>query len=151
MFKSDDKIIYDYKYLSSMDPFELLYYIEEGFLKEIPEQVDTIEDMVLVQKLFPEITNAYSYINAALAHVKLLTRKLKGIKDIEKTDESKKNYDDMVSRRDVLETASDILKQQYSALSRAITVRQEINREINMGDKIISFTGEKSYGQMNII
>lgn len=143
MSQSEQKCLYDYKYLSSMEPFELLYYIEKHFLKDIPQQVDTIEDMVMVQKLFPDITNSYAYVNAALANVKLLTRKLKAIKDKEKSEKSKEAYDEMVSRRDVLETASDILKQQYNALSRAITVRQEINREINMGEKIIPFVTEK--------
>ena len=149
--QSDQVIPYDYLYLSKMDPFDLLYYIKESFLNEIPEQVDSIEDMVTVQSLFPKITNAYSYVNAALAHVKLLTRQLKAEKDRDKSDESKAAYEEMVSRRDVLETASEVLKQQYSALSRAITVRQEINREINMGEKILSFSGAGDQGKMNII
>ena len=129
---SEHKLSYTYKELSKMEPEQLYDYLANDFLEDVPSRIETVEDMIAVQRLFPVITNRYSFVAQALAFVKLETRRLKAVKDMEKTPESKSEYEDMISKRDVIQTVADILDFQYKSMSRAITVRQEINREINM-------------------
>lgn len=40
----------------------------------------------------------------------------------------------MVTRRDILVDAVDMVKQQYNAISRMLTAKQEINKELFMSD-----------------
>jgi len=49
-----------------------------------------------------------------------------------KGPENKSNYEDMIDRRDTLQEVARILNMQYQAVSRMITVKQEVNKELNM-------------------
>ncbi len=72
------------------------------------------------------LSGAYSYLMAFLSHAKIRVRETK-------RNCSKEEYEDMVDRRDVIENIKDVVKQNYTAVSRAVTIYIENNNELKMG------------------
>ena len=46
--------------------------------------------------------------------------------------EAKSDYEDMIDRRDTIEGVTNAVKQQYAAVSRAVTIHIENNQELRM-------------------
>ena len=113
--------------MKNMDPEELNADLIEEYVHEIPVSIETIEDMTKAGRLMGILTNNYAYLLAALNPFKIWVKAAKASED-------KKEYEKMVMRRDSVEAIVDILKQQYNALSRLITIKQEINNELKMTD-----------------
>lgn len=113
--------------MKDMDPEELNADLIEEYVHEIPTSIDTIEDMAKIGKLMGMLTNNYSYLLAVLNTFKIWTK-------IAKASEDKVAYTNMAMRRDSVEAIVSILQQQYNALSRLITIKQEINNELKMTD-----------------
>ena len=121
--------MYDYDYYLTMKPTEFLQWLNEQFIENIPLAFDTYEDLQKIGNQIGTITNRYAYIAAFLSYTKIQTRNLKrmGV-------EYKAEYEDMMDRRDALQHTAETLKLQYQSMSRLITIRQEINKELNMGE-----------------
>ena len=111
--------------MKKMDPEELNKELVHEYVEMIPVEVTSIEDMQKAGKLLGILTNNYSYMLATLNTFKIWVK-------ITKANEDKKEYEKMVMRRDTVEAIVDILKQQYNAVSRLISVKQEINNELRM-------------------
>lgn len=111
--------------MKNMDPEELNADLIDEYVHEIPVDIESIEDMAKAGHLMGILTNNYSYMVATLNTFKIWTK-------IAKLSEDKKEYEKMVMRRDSVEAIVDILKQQYLAVSRLITIKQEINNELKM-------------------
>lgn len=111
--------------MKQMDPEELNKELVHEYVEMIPVEVTSIEDMQKAGKLLGILTNNYSYMLATLNTFKIWVK-------ITKANEDKKEYEKMVMRRDTVEAIVDILKQQYNAVSRLISVKQEINNELRM-------------------
>lgn len=108
-----------------MDPEELNSILLKTFVKPIPISIENIEDMNTAGRLMASLTNDYSYLSGVLSSLKISAK-------IAKSQGSKVEYNEMVMRRDCVDIIVDIVKQQYSALSRLITIKQEINNELKM-------------------
>ena len=91
---------------------------------EIPTEITSIEAMTTAGTLLGELTNRYSYLSSLHMLVKAICRVYK--------KQSKELWDEMVAKRDALEEACKMTLQQYQAISRMISTKQEINKEINM-------------------
>ena len=91
---------------------------------EIPTEITSVEAMTKAGTLLGELTNRYSYLTSLHMLVKAICRLYK--------KQSKELWDEMVAKRDALEDALKMTLQQYSAISRMISTKQEINKEINM-------------------
>ena len=111
--------------MKTADPELLNRSLIENYIQEIPVSIETVDDMIYAGHMMAMITNDYSYLLGVLSTFKIWAK-------IAKVNGSKAEYNDMVMRRDSIETIVDILKQQYSALSRLITIKQEINNELKM-------------------
>ena len=109
-----------------MDPEELSSDLIEEYVHEIPTNVDSIYDMMQAGSMLGMLSNQYSYMLSTLNIFKIWTKLAK--------KDSKEEYEKMAMRRDAVETIVDILKQQYNAISRMITIKQEINNELKMTD-----------------
>lgn len=114
-----------------MNPIDLQNWLTEEFelTEEIPTDINTIEDMEKASHLIGLFTNRLSYLTALGVYAKMSVRTEK-----RKGKENKEKADDMIDRQYAIDAAASIVKQQYTAVSRMITVKQEINKELYMSE-----------------
>lgn len=110
----------------SKQPIELLNWLLDEFSIDIPSIIVTTQDMENASKVLLRLSGAYSYLMALLSYAKIRTREVK-------RSSQKEKYEDMVDRRDVIENVKDVVKQNYTAVSRAATICIENNNELKMG------------------
>lgn len=95
------------------------------FFEPLTNTFDSTDDMVQISKDIIKLVNQYSYLAATLAALKVECR-------VAKNTKPKAEYEDMVDKKEVIQKALDAVKLKHSALSRMVTIKQEINKEINM-------------------
>lgn len=127
------KVLYmqkgDFNTILQMRPLAMLDWLLDNFNTEIPETIVSIEDMKNASAVLLKLSGYYSYLMSLLAYAKVKTRQEKKLS----TKDNKESYEDMVDRRDILQNYTDIVKQNYSAVSRAVTIYIENNNELKMG------------------
>lgn len=119
----------DYQEILKMEPKSLMNWLVENFKTEIPIQLDTVQDMETAGRLLGKLTNQYAYLVSLATYAKLAVREEK-----RKGASNKVASDNMIDRRDAIQNMADIIKMQYQAVSRMITVKKEINAELHMSD-----------------
>ena len=119
----------DYQEILKMEPKSLMNWLVENFKTEIPIQLDTVQDMETARRLLGKLTNQYAYLVSLATYAKLAVREEK-----RKGASNKVASDNMIDRRDAIQNMADIIKMQYQAVSRMITVKKEINAELHMSD-----------------
>lgn len=117
--------MHTYSEIFNMDPFELNTWLIEEFPCEIPICIDSLDEFTRIGNLLGELTNKYTYLASVLTFLKIEVKN-------SKRNGKGPDVDDMMLRRDAFQTMTDIVKQQYNAVSRIITVKQEINNELKM-------------------
>ena len=115
----------DYAKVLSMNAEDLLYWLVNNFSADVPDVIISVSDMENASKLLLRLSGNYSYLQALLSYAKIETRKAKRGGD-------KVAYEDMVDKREVIQNMTDAVKQQYSAISRAVTIHIENNAELGM-------------------
>lgn len=123
-----DKVVQDQKTILSMTPTELTNWITKQCVMDLPVVICSKEEMDKAAELLLRLTNMYSYLNSLLSYAKIATRQMKRTND-------KNAYEDMVDRREIIQNATENVKQQYAAVSRAVSIRIENNRELSMNSK----------------
>lgn len=108
-----------------MDTYEMLECISHDYFVELPESILTVDDMFAVGSMLSKLINGYTFLSSLAEYTKVMVREKKG-------KMNKDEHQTLMGKRDVLIQAAEIVKMQYSALSRMITVKQEINRELQM-------------------
>ena len=108
-----------------MEPSLLIDHLAETFYTPIPEEIVSTEDMEEAAKTLLKLTSNYSYLCELVSRAKVETR-------IAKRNLSKEEYEDMVDRKEIIQNMTDIIKQKYAAVSRAITIRLDNNAELRM-------------------
>lgn len=101
------------------------------FLVELPTSIETVEDMQLSSKLLSRLASSYAYLNSLGVYAKNAVRREK-----KKGKENKEIYEALIDRQNAIDSACDSVKMLYNCLSRLITIKQEINKEINMSNSI---------------
>ena len=121
----------------SMNSYDMIDYLTETFLVEIPTSVNSIEDMNRASKLLLKLSSNYSYMSSLLSYIKLTTRDAK--RQLDKLDakdpqkaEYKTYYEDMVDKKEIIKNITECVDQEYSAISRAVTIKIESNKELSM-------------------
>ena len=138
------------KEILQMEPNLMLTWIQKEFLFEVPETLESVEDLKYAQNMLTKIANYNTYLSVILAYAKTSTRYLKAEAEANKYNQEKiREYEQMISRRDALQTVVDILKLQYQAISRAFTIRQEAAKELYMTGDFPEEYNKKSYNQQN--
>ena len=111
--------------LYSADPEQLNSILISQFFIDMPEKADSPEDLATISHIMATIVGYLQFLMPHLTVLKIRTQNLKA-------SGAKEEYKIMMQRRDVVEVICDILKTQRDTLSRMITIKQEINKEINM-------------------
>jgi len=108
------------------EPIELLNWLLGNFNTEIPGVIVSMNDMTKAGETLLKLSGYYSYLMALLSYCKIKTRDAK-------RNKSKEEYENMVDKKEVLQNFTDAVKQNYSAVSRAVTIYIENNNELKMG------------------
>ena len=110
----------------SLDPEDLLHWLNENFLEEVPIAIDNTDDLKKAGILLGKLTNIYSYLVSLSMFAKLKVREAKKNKD------NKEEIDKAVDRKEIINSYADIIKCQYNAISRMVTVKKQIDEEMKM-------------------
>lgn len=110
----------------SMEPEKLAIWLNENYSFQIPVVIETADDLRSAGRLMGNLTNTYSYIMSISTFAGLAVREAKR----NKLDKSV--IDDCIARRDLIKDFADTIKFQYNAVSRMITVKQNIDEELKM-------------------
>lgn len=116
---------YNYDQIFSMTPTALVEWLHNEFKTDLPSKIDCAEDMENASELLLLLAGHYSYLAELSSYAKVEVRRAK-------RELSKGEWEDMVDRKEMIERRLDIAKQQYNAVSRAITVKIEANKEMYM-------------------
>ena len=73
-----------------------------------------------------KLTNIYSYLVSLSLFAKLKVREAK------KDKTNKEEIDKAVDRKEIITSYADIIKCQYNAVSRMVTVKKQIDDEMHM-------------------
>ena len=114
--------------LLSFSPMDLAQILNDTFIFDIPEQVETEQELNEVGKMLARTSNEYSFLISLLSFAKINVRKYKRAK-------AKTTYEDAVDKRDIISYTVDAVKLRHKTLSRLITVKQERNNELNMSER----------------
>lgn len=111
--------------LLTLPPKELSIRLDEEFDVTLPDAIISIEDMEAASKLLIKLSGSYSFLTSLLSFAKIAVRETKRSGD-------KVAWEDMVDRKDAIENKTNAVKQNYSAVSRAVTIHIENNAELRM-------------------
>ena len=120
-----------YQELVEMDPLKLMDWLTQNYTVEIPIQLNTVEDMERAGKLLGVLAGNYAYLNTLVSYAKVAVREEK-----RKGTGNKVSSENMITKRDAIQSFADSQKILYQAISRMITVKQEINEELHMSDSL---------------
>ncbi len=119
-----------YQEVLTMDPDFLEDWLSE-YVIDIPTSIESVEDMQLASRLLSNLASSYVYLNSLGVYAKNAVRREK-----KKGKENKEVYEALIDRQNAIDTTTDSVKMLYNCLSRLVTIKQEINREINMSNQI---------------
>ncbi len=107
------------------DPEKLNEILVANFIKPMPGHPQTVADMEEISCLMDKVVGYLQFLVPNLSILKIKTQNLKA-------QGHKEDYRLMMQRRDVVDAICEILEKQRETLSRMITIKQEINKEIAM-------------------
>ena len=133
-----------HKEFLNMDPMDLLNFLEDSFTYEIPVGIDSEMAMRKAGNMLGTLTNAYSYLASLGAFFTVYTKAAKAkMPSKPKTKEAdliciyekaKTEYETMNLRKFLVDQYAEIIKQEYTSVSRMITVKIEADRELRMSE-----------------
>lgn len=122
----EQKKNYNINTILAMQPEALAIWLDKNFLDTIPTGIETTDDLRRAGELLGKLANIYSYIMSITTFAKLAVREAK------RRGDSKDDINDCIARRDVLDSFTEVIKTQYNAVSRMITVKKQVDEEIKM-------------------
>ncbi len=99
---------------------------------QIPKHIESIQDMRDCEELISELTNSMSYLIGVLVQLKVDVR----IAKLNKT-ENKYDYEVIMAKKEIIADEYDSFDKQKNAISRMITIKQEIDKELQMSSHIV--------------
>lgn len=107
----------------------MLDVLASSILVDIPAGVRTEEDLKRIEFLLGKLANDYVYLTTLCSYARNYVRQLK-----RQGKEFAREYEDMIDKRDSLESIASAVKIQYQAVSRLLTVQMAMKEENNMHD-----------------
>ena len=99
---------------------------------KIPKRIESIQDMIDCEELISELTNSMSYLIGVIVQLKVDVR----IAKLNKT-ENKYDYEVIMAKKEIIADEYDSFDKQKNAISRMITIKQEIDKELQMSSHIV--------------
>lgn len=121
-----------YEDVLKMDSLVFAAHID-GFLSNIDISILTTEDAQAATTELGELSNRYAYLSSLSNHAKLYKRRLRRAGNVS-------DYENMIDKEAMIADAMSSVDRQYRALSKAITVHIENNKELYL-------TGDRTYAQ----
>lgn len=115
--------------LFTMSNSDLLNNLRDVVLVDIPNGVNSEGDLKRIEYLLGKLANDYSYLITLTGYARNYTRQLK-----RQGADFKHDYEDMLDKRDTLESIAGAVKLQYQAVSRMLTTKIQIGEENNLYD-----------------
>lgn len=109
-----------------LKPQELLLWLNKNCSVIIPERIESAEDLKFSGELIGKITGYYSFLMSIYLNAKIEVRMAKREKL------PKEEIEEYIDRRDILKEYTDMLKLQYTSISRMITVKKQVDEELKM-------------------
>ena len=104
---------------------EVIQLISERVLSDIPEGINSHDDLRIVEERLGRLANDYAYVMELLSYSRTYVRTLK-------RQGQKEAYEDMMDKRSALEDIASAVKMQYQAVSRMLTAEIQIRDENDM-------------------
>lgn len=104
---------------------EVIQLISERVLSDIPEGINSYDDLRIVEERLGRLANDYAYVMGLLSYSRAYVRTLK-------RQGQKEAYEDMMDKRSALEDIASAVKMQYQAVSRILTAEIQIRDENDM-------------------
>ena len=114
--------------LLQLDPQELYGYLFEEYSIDMPIEITSAEDLILVNKLNLTLVSYESYLNALLTQAEICVRNAK-------RNLSKAEHEDMVDRKKIINNICEIIKHQREALSRSFTIYTKTLEELRISEQ----------------
>ena len=126
--KEQKKQIKTIRDILEADTIDVADWANRNFFTLLPiTSIETPEELARASRLMAEATNNYAYLSGIISYVKIYKRAAKTAGD-------KGNANELIDKEDIIQRAIDAVKLKYSTISRMITAKQEINKEIHMSD-----------------
>lgn len=103
----------------------MIQYISDTILHDVPESMDTEYNIHQMEVLLSRLPNSYAYIVTLLSYARHYVREYK-------RSGEKELYEDMMDKRDALESIASAIKLQYQGVSRKITLYEQKYDAVNM-------------------
>lgn len=116
----------NYQNILNSDPQELFMWIQREYMSEIPNQIDSSDELAKAGNRLGELINIYSYLMSMTTYANL------NVKEKKKNKEDKEAINKAIIIRDILQNSADTIKAQYTAISRMISVRKQVMEEMSM-------------------
>lgn len=123
------------KEILTLEPQELYDWLMDEYYITIPEEIASIEDMKVANKLNLKLAAFESFLSTLLSQVELYVRDTK-------RNSSKEEYQDMLDRKKLVFTFNELVKHQREALSRSFTIYTKTLEELRISD-FSNRTGKK--------
>ena len=108
-----------------LSPIELLNVLTDTFVVQIPENgIQSVDDMNSIAQMLTETTNSYSFLMQLASLAKLQCREIS-------RHGSKAEKEDSIDKKEIVNNIVHAVEHRMKTLSRLITIKQEINREMN--------------------
>lgn len=128
--------IYSRAELLKMEPLQLHKYLIEIFSIEIPLDLDSIEAMNKATTLISKATSYYSFLESMRVEANIQKTIFKESAALVEEPDTKKayqqEYQNMLKREQIFESMTKITDRKYQGVSRMITIKQQVTKEIEM-------------------
>lgn len=114
-----------YKEILKKEPLELVDWLENEFVVEIPKNLDSVEQMKWAENLLSQFGSQIVYLDYLVSYAKIELRNAR------RNKLEKEKIEDCIDKKENIERALEGVKALQSAVSRMVTTRQEINKELN--------------------
>lgn len=107
---------------------DILEWLNINIYTPMDISFDTVEDFVKAQELMRQYANQYTFLVNLKGYIKTGLRTARAMKY------KKEDIDTLVDRKALIEDAIAVSKTQMQTVSRMITLKQEINRELSINE-----------------
>lgn len=113
-----------YKDLVLMPSEKFIDWLDSNFFDVFSFDMDSLDEMLRAGNAMSELTNKYSYLASMVSYLKFVKR----------NTTNKEEKAELIDKESALTNALNTVHLQIKTISRMITIKQEINKELEMTD-----------------